>query len=195
MDLIGVLKSGLGKKVFLRLSSISTSMPSNCYSSFGELYIGFYKKIHENTCYIVEAKEINFDDNIHPLIHGEPDTNSPLSYETYKKYTITCEEAPKEKYSNLPVLLSNNFFELIEITVFKKRIGNMKHKYEELSEVMEFSPELYFLKFAQGNEIIIYFNVYMPLKHIYCEKFDFLDDISREGISLNDFEQVFIITN
>jgi hypothetical protein len=195
MDLINILRNGIGKKVFLNLSSINIHMSSNNYSSFGELYIGFYEKLNENTCYLVNTKGINFDDNIHPLIQGEPHTNSPLSYETFKKYTITCEEIPKEKYNNRPVFLGNGYFELIEITVFKKRVGNMKHKYEELSESMDFSPELYFLKFAKGNEIIIYFNIHMSLKHIYCERADFLNDTSRIGISLDDFEQVSNIPN
>lgn len=194
MDLISVLKSGIGKKAALKLSKIHIHMHSDQYSSFGDFYICFYEKVNSGAFYFIKKKSIDFEDNIYPLIDGKPDLKSKgdLSYEVYHKYTITVEEIDKEKYDKIPVSISNSFFELIEIDVFKKKIGNMKQHYEELNKPIDFSPELYFLKFAKEDEIVIYFDLHMNLIHIYNKKIDFLNDISRRGISLNDFEQITI---
>ena len=105
-------------------------------------------------------------------------------------YSITCSKVEISTASFQSVRLANDFHEITEVHVYKRKMNNARLSNE--GDALKYSsPELYIIEFKTGNKIIIYYNESGPYKSIFYSEQDLLNSLYEwKRLSLNDFDIV-----
>lgn len=187
MSLQKLLQNAIGYRINLKLQSVSIH-EEHSISTCDDILICLYDDKKNLELFLIKDDFGDFEDEIDRKVDQQTNSEETVDYKMDTKYAITIEKTNLEFYQKQQISLSNSYFEIIGVEVYRRKTGNNKSGYDELNKAMNLSPELYILNFKRG-ELIIYYSCFGPKKYFFYNRKSFLNHIYEFGnLSLNDFD-------